>query len=64
MRGGRDYDADWSQRMRGTGPVSDLIRARFEAALKRYGLDDPRHDLDVTRLRVPKDARKQMALFD
>ncbi|MDP3403883.1 MAG: PA0069 family radical SAM protein [Brevundimonas sp.] len=62
-RGGKDYDADWSQRMKGTGPVADLIGARFKAAVKRYGLDGPRHDLDVTRFRVPADARPQLELF-
>lgn len=62
-RGGKDYDADWSQRMKGTGPVAELIGARFKAAVKRYGLDGPRHELDVTRFRVPADARPQLELF-
>ncbi len=62
-RGGKDYDADWSQRMKGTGPVAELIAARFKAAVKRYGLDGPRHDLDVTKFRVPADARPQLDLF-
>ena len=62
-RGGKDYDADWSQRMKGTGPVAELIGARFKAAVKRYGLDGPRHDLDETRFRVPADARPQLELF-
>jgi DNA repair photolyase len=63
-RGGKDYDADWSQRMKGTGPVADLIATRFKAAVKRYGLDGKRPDLDVTRFRVPRDMRPQMDLFD
>ncbi|MFC0634290.1 PA0069 family radical SAM protein [Brevundimonas balnearis] len=63
-RGGKDYDADWSQRMKGTGPVADLIAARFKAAVKRYGLDGPRHDLDVGQFRVPPEARPQLDLFD
>ena len=63
-RGGKDYDADWSQRMKGTGPVADLIYARFKAAVKRYGLDAPRHLLDETKFRVPASARKQGDLFD
>jgi DNA repair photolyase len=62
-RGGKDYDADWSQRMKGAGPVADLISARFKAAVKRYGLDGPRHDLDVTKFKVPADARAQLELF-
>lgn len=62
-RGGRDYDPDWSQRMKGSGPVADLIAARFKAAVRRYGLDAPRHELDVARFRVPADARPQLDLF-
>ncbi|WP_436357907.1 PA0069 family radical SAM protein [Brevundimonas sp. CEF1] len=63
-RGGKDYDPDWAQRMKGTGPVADLIATRFKAAIKRYGLDAPRTPLDVTRFRVPPDMRPQMDLFD
>ncbi|QQQ18820.1 PA0069 family radical SAM protein [Brevundimonas vitis] len=63
-RGGRDYDADWTQRMKGTGPVAELIATRFKAAVKRYGLEGERHVLDVSRFRVPRDARTQMELFD
>ncbi|MDP2117137.1 MAG: radical SAM protein, partial [Brevundimonas sp.] len=63
-RGGRDYDPDWSQRMKGTGPVADLIAARFKAAVKRYGLDAPRRPVDESQFRVPADARLQGDLFD
>ena len=63
-RGGRDYDPDWSQRMKGTGPVADLIATRFKAAVNRYGLDSPRLPLDETKFRVPADMKKQMDLFD
>ncbi|PZO08544.1 MAG: radical SAM protein [Alphaproteobacteria bacterium] len=63
-RGGRDYDPDWNTRMKGTGPVADLIATRFRAAVKRYGLDAPRHLLDESQFRVPADARPQMDLFD
>lgn len=63
-RDGKDYDPDWAQRMKGTGPVAELIATRFRAAVKRYGLDGPRHALDVSQFRVPADARPQMDLFD
>jgi DNA repair photolyase len=62
-RGSKDYDADWSQRMKGTGPVAELIAARFKAATKRHGLDAPRIPLDETQFRVPADARPQLELF-
>ena len=63
-RGGRDYDPDWSQRMKGTGPVAELIATRFRAAVKRYHLDGPRPALDVSQFRVPPEARSQLDLFD
>ncbi|WP_332654264.1 PA0069 family radical SAM protein, partial [Brevundimonas sp.] len=63
-RGGRDYDPDWSQRMKGTGPVAELIATRFKAAVKRYGLDGPRQVLDESRFRVPPEMRPQLDLFD
>jgi DNA repair photolyase len=63
-RGGKDYDPDWAQRMKGTGPVAELIATRFKAAIKRYSLDAPRTPLDVTQFRVPPDMRPQMDLFD
>ncbi|MBA4803275.1 MAG: PA0069 family radical SAM protein [Brevundimonas sp.] len=63
-RGGRDYDPEWSHRMKGEGPVAELIAARFRAATRRYGLDGPRAALDVSRFRVPADARRQLDLFD
>ena len=63
-RGGKDYDADWAQRMKGAGPVADLIGTRFKAAVKRYGLDGPRHELDTTTFTVPQGSKSQMDLFE
>lgn len=63
-RRGRDYDPEWSHRMKGEGPVAELIATRFRAALKRYGLDGPRPALDTSRFRIPADMKKQLDLFD
>ena len=38
MRGGKDYVADFGQRMKGEGIWADLIRQRFEKAAIRFGL--------------------------
>ena len=62
-RGGKDYDPDWSQRMKGTGPVAQLIATRFKAAIKRYGVDTPKMALDISQFRLPPEARPQMDLF-
>ena len=35
MRGGKDYDAQWQTRMRGTGPYAQMIAKRFQMATKR-----------------------------
>jgi DNA repair photolyase len=42
MRGGKDYDAQWMTRMKGEGPIADLIAQRFAAAVRRLGLNRPR----------------------
>jgi DNA repair photolyase len=39
MRGGKDYDSDFSKRMTGEGIWADLIRQRFTKAVKRLGLE-------------------------
>jgi len=39
MRGGRDNDPNWFSRMRGSGPWADLLKARFERAVKKHGLN-------------------------
>jgi DNA repair photolyase len=62
-RGGKDYDPQWGARMKGTGPVADLIAARFRAAVKRYGLDGPPVEIDTSQFRPPPKAGDQLALF-
>ena len=52
-RGGRLYRADWGKRMRGEGPVADLIANRFRLATRRLNLNRPRPALDCSRFAVP-----------
>ena len=63
MRGGKDYDSQWGKRMKGDGPVADLIAARFKAACKRYGLNQARITLDTGQFRAPPKAGDQLPLF-
>ena len=63
MRGGKDYDAQWGQRMKGQGPIADLMSQRFRAARKRYGLDLEFGPMDLTGFHVPPRAGDQMELF-
>ncbi len=63
MRGGKDYDAQWGQRMTGGGPIADLISTRMRAARKRHGLDAERRPLDLSLFAVPPKAGDQLSLF-
>jgi len=56
MRGGKDYDSDFSSRMKGEGVWADLIRQRFEKAVARYGVQGQNRfkALDVTQFRRPQ----------
>jgi len=63
MRGGKDYDAAFGARMRGTGPYAWTTGRRFQLAAKRLGLNKarfkPRTDLFVS----PKKGGIQLDLF-
>jgi DNA repair photolyase len=63
MRGGRDYDPQWGRRMKGEGPIAELIAARFAAACRRLKLDRERPTLDCGRFAPPPQAGDQMDLF-
>jgi DNA repair photolyase len=56
LRGGRDYDAHFGARMRGTGPFAELIEKRFALACRRLGLNRDREPLDTSRFRPPAPA--------
>lgn len=62
MRGGKDYDADFAQRMRGSGVWADLIRQRFDKTCARLGFNTEREPLDTSRFR-PQALQAQRALF-
>ena len=62
MRGGKDYDSDFSTRMKGSGLWADLIRQRFEKACVRLGFNRERSELDLSRFQPPSAAR-QSRLF-
>jgi DNA repair photolyase len=57
MRGGALYQAEFGLRMRGEGPIAQLLGARFQAAVKRLGLNRIRYRLDTLRFAVPESAR-------
>jgi len=57
MRGGALYQSSFGVRMKGEGPIAELLGARFTAAVKRLELNRVRYRLDVERFRVPESAR-------
>jgi DNA repair photolyase len=67
MRGGRDNDPRFHERMRGTGNYAELISKRFEIACRRFALNGHgggrrMPELDCTRF-VPPSPSGQMKLF-
>jgi DNA repair photolyase len=44
MRAGRDNDPRFGTRMKGTGPIAELLRNRFKVACRRFGLNSSRRD--------------------
>ncbi len=62
MRHGQENDPRFGSRMRGEGPLADMLRARFQAACRRSGLNTGRNaSLDVERFRRPS-ASAQLTL--
>src|SRR3954471_24714869 len=62
MRGGKDYDADFSTRMKGSGPWAELIGQRFRKAAARHGFNLQRVEFDTSQFRPPA-LDGQAALF-
>jgi DNA repair photolyase len=68
MRGGKDNDPRFGERMRGTGNFADLISRRFAIACRRFGLNGHggggrrRIELDCTKF-VPPSPAGQLKLF-
>jgi len=63
MRGGKDYDANWNARMRGTGPYAQMMARRFHLTAKRLGLNQPQPSLTVEIFRRPPVTGDQLKLF-
>jgi DNA repair photolyase len=63
MRGGKDYDSKWGERMKGTGPIAWMIGRRFEAACEKLNLNKTRTRLTIEHFSPPQQAPAQLALF-
>lgn len=60
MRDGKDYDATFHKRARGSGPLAQTLRQRFVLACKRLDLNRQILDLRSDLFSVPSD---QLSLF-
>jgi DNA repair photolyase len=63
MRGGKVNDPRFGQRMRGEGPIADLLAQRFATAKRRFGLNRTLPPLDLSQFRVPPKTGDQIDLF-
>ena len=54
MRGGKDNDPNWFTRMQGFGPWAELLRSRFERAVKKHGLNQEKRPLRTDLFEPPQ----------
>ena len=63
VRSGQDSDSEFYSRMRGSGPVAELIQKRFDLAKLKYGLNQAMPELDIGQFRKSSAGQFQAALF-
>ncbi len=63
MRGGRDYDSRWGERMAGSGPYAWMLGRRFDRACERLGLNLRKVKLSTDCFTPPRRAERQLSLF-
>ncbi|WP_069307640.1 PA0069 family radical SAM protein [Methylobrevis pamukkalensis] len=63
MRGGKDYDAEWGKRMRGSGPYAWQIGRRFEIATRRLAINKAKTKLRTDLFVKPTAGGVQLSLF-
>jgi hypothetical protein len=61
LRGGRDNDPNFFTRMQGSGPWADLMRTRFEIAVRKHGLNKVKSKLRTNLFEPPQGP--QLRLF-
>ncbi len=61
-RGGKLYDDNWGNRMRGDGPYAEMLFRRFEVARRRLGLDRRSWEASAAHFRRPSGGQLSLAL--
>jgi DNA repair photolyase len=62
-QGGKDYDASWGRRMKGSGPYAWMIGRRFENACEKLGLNKEKPALSTEHFQPPRKGAEQLSLF-
>ena len=60
LRGGRDNDPNFFTRLQGFGPWAELLRVRFEAAVRKHGLHGEKVKLRTDLFRPPEGAQLRL----
>jgi DNA repair photolyase len=60
MRGGKDNDPNFHTRMRGQGPWAELLRTRFQRAVKKHGLNIEKRPLRTDLFEPPQGAQLRL----
>ena len=60
LRGGKDNDPNFFTRMRGQGPWAELLRTRFQIAVKKHGLNKERFAARTDLFRPPRGAQGEL----
>jgi DNA repair photolyase len=60
LRGGKDNDPNWFSRMRGSGPWADLLKTRFERAVKKHSLNVDKSPLRRDLFEPPQGAQLRL----
>jgi DNA repair photolyase len=60
LRGGKDNDPNFFSRMRGQGPWAALLKARFERAVRKHGLNIEKRPLRTDLFEPPQGAQLRL----
>jgi DNA repair photolyase len=60
MRGGKDNDPNFFSRMRGSGPWAELLKTRFERAVRKHGLNGDKSRLRTDVFEPPQGAQLKL----
>jgi DNA repair photolyase len=63
MRGGKDYDSSFGQRMTGSGPIAWMIGRRFEIACEKLGFNATSVKTTTEHFQPPVASSDQLSLF-